>query len=125
MKGSFATTCPSNLERNGNETQGMGMRLGLEWNGDSQCVEHSKESGEGEANGHHALHLHLYSEAAGRQDLSNVVKQDTHTIVRSRLALFNISSFFSGHKSAHQLFLENLSEWYVPSFFFCPGCWPG
>ena len=102
MKGSFATTCPSNLERNGNETQGMGMRLGLEWNRDSQCVEHSKESGEGEANGHHALHLHLYSEAVGRQDLSNWSNK-THTIVKSRLALFNISSFFSGHKNTHQL----------------------
>ena len=85
------------------------MRLEVVWNGDSQCIEHSKESSEGETNCHHALHLHLLVGISTITVINRVEKcaiyrggsLSTLTIVKSRLALFSISSFFSAYKHTH------------------------
>lgn len=78
------------------------MRLELEWNGDSQCVEHSEESSEGEANGHHALHLHLVRQ---QEDKICQTGQTRHIIPLSGLDLhFLTSPLFSLDIKIHNFF---------------------
>ena len=92
----------------------------LELMRDSQSVKHSKKSCECEANSHHTLHLHLlthahahahvhththahvhtHTHAQWEREFKLVINVSVLTIVRSRLALFNISSLRSAARES-------------------------